>query len=149
MHVTTKSRKYIQCEAPSPSAKRERDSREILLAKWNERSHLVYLNTGTLFGSELDIDYVKVSTSLTSPQITMNNATVANSISVPQMNTNYATVNTSISSPYFDCTQTLNAANVNIGSTAISTVGGNLNVDVQTPDGLDGTLLLIILICVD
>ena len=44
-------------------------------------------------------------------------------------------MNTSISSPYFDCTQTLNAANVNIGNTAISTVGGNLNVDVQTPDG--------------
>ena len=33
--------KYIRCEASSPSAKRERDSREILLAKWNERSHLV------------------------------------------------------------------------------------------------------------
>ena len=49
----------------------------------------MYLNTGTLFGSELDIDYVKVSTSLTSPQITTNYATVANSISVPQMNTNY------------------------------------------------------------
>ena len=90
----------------------------------------MYLNTGTLFGSELDIDYVKVSTSLTSPQITTNNATVTNSISVPQLNTNYATVNTSMSSPYVACSNLLTTPLFNCGNTSMSTLGGYMILDL-------------------
>ena len=92
------------------------------------------LNTGTLFGSELDIDYVKVSTSLTSPQITTNNATVTNSITVPQLNTNYATVNTSMSSPYVACSNLLTTPLFNCGNTTMSTFGGNMILDVLNPN---------------
>ena len=52
------------------------------------------LNTGTLFGSEIDIDYATATTSLTAPRI----------------HTNYATANTSICSPFFDCLNTVNAS---------------------------------------
>ena len=80
-------------------------------------------------------NYATVNTSISSPYFdctqTLNTATLNSS----QLNTSYATVNTSISSPYFDCTRMLNAANLNIGNTSVSTVGGKLNVDVQTPDG--------------
>ena len=66
-----------------------------------------YLNTGTLFGSEIDIDYAKITTSLT----------------VPRLTTNVATVNNTLSAPVINC-----------GNTAISNTGGNLNVDVQSAD---------------
>ena len=41
---------------------------------------------------------------------------------VPRMTMNYATLNTSISAPYFHCSKTLNAANVTVGNTSMSTV---------------------------
>ena len=70
-------------------------------------------NTGTLFRSEIDIDYAKITKSLT----------------VRRMTTNYATVKTSISAPYFDCSKSLNTANVTVGKTSMSKIGGNFTLD--------------------
>ena len=110
----------------------------------------LHCGLGDVFCSQLDLDYAKVSTSLTVPRLTTNNAIINTKLTAPsidvsqtlntatlnssQLNTSYATVNTSISSPYFDCMRMLNAANLNIGNTSVITVVGNFNVDVQTQD---------------
>ena len=73
----------------------------------------MYLNTGTLFGSKIDIDNATITMSLTVPQMNTTYATIRNSVTAPQLNTDYATVNTSISSRLFDCSKTINASCIN------------------------------------
>ena len=109
-----------------------------------------YFYKGTLFGSEIDIDYTKITTSLTVPRLTTDNAIVNTLLTAPpsdvlqtlnagtmtssQLNTNYCEVNNSLSASIVTSNTMLTSLMLICGNTSLSATGENFFLDVRNPN---------------